>query len=150
MRFCLSPAGVKFPPGFSGCKPAGCPVPCTPPTCSIACSTGIPCSPPAIIQPVAPTPQVIVGPTIPAIPVSYPAPPVYAPAPAPYPPPPPMPSQPACPAQCLRHAPQFCPSYCGQSCCKSSFPSYTGKKTEVERPKSIKSFPKERRASQKT
>lgn len=119
----------------------GCPVPCIPPSCSVACTTGIPCVTPATNKPVTPTPQVIVGPTIPAIPVSYPypAPPIYAPAPVSYPAPRPMPTAATCPPQCLQHSPQFCPSYCSLKCCRSTLPSYAGKKSKVKRPSKAKS-----------
>lgn len=114
----------------------GCPVPCLPPSCSVACTTGIPCGSPVTSKPAVPTPQVIVGPTIPAIPVSYPYP---APAPVSYPAAPPIPPAATCPLQCLQQSTLFCPSYCSLKCCRrSTLPSYVGKKSDVKRSIKVK------------
>lgn len=114
----------------------GCPVPCRPPSCSAACTTGIPCGSSVTSKPAVPTPQVIVGPTIPAIPVSYPYP---APAPVSYPAAPPIPPAAICPLQCQQQSTLFCPSYCSPKCCRrSTLPSYAGKKSEVKRSIKVK------------
>lgn len=135
---CSSFAGVTFPPGFSGCKPVGCPNPCLPPTCTPLCSTGIQCVTPPSSASFVPT-QVI-GPTVPVIPVSYPAPPVYIPAPqVSYPVPQPAPGPSPCPALCLQHTPLYCPAYCAKRCCRAGiWRSHAGKKSRVEKPPATK------------
>ena len=126
---CVS--GVTFPPGFSGCKPVGCPNPCLPPTCSAVCSTGIQCSNPVTSLPFVSTP--VVAPTVPVIPMSYPAPPIYFPAP--YPATQPMPVPAPCPVQCVQHTPQFCPAYCPRRCCRAGVPlTRAGKRSGIKRP----------------
>lgn len=126
---CVS--GVTFPPGFSGCKPVGCPNPCLPPTCSTVCSTGIQCSNPVTSLPFVSTP--VVAPTVPVIPMSYPAPPIYFPAP--YPATQPMPVPAPCPVQCVQHTPQFCPAYCPRRCCRAGVPlTRAGKRSGIKRP----------------
>lgn len=129
--FFSSVSGVTFPPGFSGCKPVGCPNPCLPPTCSTVCSTGIQCSNPVTSLPFFSTP--VVAPTVPVIPMSYPAPPIYFPAP--YPATQPMPVPAPCPVQCMQHTPQFCPAYCSRRCCRAGVPlTRAGKRSGIKRP----------------